>query len=143
MDFHLEKGYQCFTRHFRSVKRENMRPVTHLQSQAPISQKSMTLGELADSDLDDFPGPQDNSNYQKNDIRNKYGSLPSEGELEGEVADTLKENESDDAHSLNAEYDVVDEDEARLSRRIQANFIGDRSSQRGRGHHKNSNRKQV
>lgn len=32
MDFHLEKGYQCFTRHLRSVKRENMRPVTHLQS---------------------------------------------------------------------------------------------------------------
>ena len=59
LDYHLEHGYHSFTRHFRSVKRENMRPVTHLQNQAPITQKSMTVGDMADSDVEDFPGPMD------------------------------------------------------------------------------------
>lgn len=106
----------------------------------------MTLGELADSDVEDFPGAPDNSNLQKNkkdfNIRNESISVPSEGDLDAEVADTLKENASVEIDSIDAEYDVVDEDEARLSRRIQANVIGERTSQRDTGE-KNTNSKHA
>ena len=67
LDFHLEKGYQCFTRHFRSIKRENMRPVTHLMSHAPISQKSMTLGDLGDSEAEDYIDPKERRKLKKNE----------------------------------------------------------------------------
>ena len=55
-------------------------------------------------------------------------SQPSDVDLEGDGADTLKENDSDSINSIDAEYDVEDDDEARLSRRIQSNVIGHRST---------------
>jgi hypothetical protein len=106
----------------------------------------MTLGDLADSDVEDFPGASDGQNFQKNkkdfNVRNESVSVPSEGDFEAEVADTLKENASVEIDSIDAEYDVVDEDEARLSRRIQANVIGERTSQRDGGA-KNTNTRHV
>lgn len=139
LDYHLDNGYQSFTRHLRNAKTENMRPVTHLQSKAPILQKSMTMGELGELVGEDACGPQDNPGPRgvDEDVVRGGSSLSqaSEDAAEAEMADTLRENASDGLQSLDAEYDVVDEDEARLSRRIQANWIGDKSALRGKGHH--------
>ena len=57
-------------------------------------------------------------------------SVPSDHDLENDAADTLKENDSNSINSIDAEYDVEDDDEARLSRRIQSNVIGHRHAQR-------------
>ena len=96
LDYHLDNGYQSFTRHLRNAKTENMRPVTHLQSKAPILQKSMTMGELVGEDA---CGPQDNPGPRgvDEDVVRGGSSLsqPSEDAAEAEMADTLRENASD------------------------------------------------
>lgn len=104
----------------------------------------MTLGDLGESDLEDYVEIKDRNKTKKNqkdfNIRNQSVSVPSDQDLEGDGADTLKENDSDTIHSIDAEYDVEDDDEARLSKRIQNNVIGHRSTQRSSGT-KNSSRK--
>ena len=60
----------------------------------------MTVGDMADSDVEDFPGPMDDKFKIKDfSSRNQSVSVPSDGELEAEVADTLKENGSDGIQS--------------------------------------------
>ena len=54
IDFYLENNYFNFNYLYRCVKRELLRPITHLSDQVPILQKSLLIDELADFDNDDY-----------------------------------------------------------------------------------------
>ena len=113
IDYHLDHGYQNFTYQLRGITREYLRPLTHIQNQPPMIQKSLQVDEMADLDTDH---QEQLDSEAMASMRNRFRTDLAESakDPDADIADTLREQISDGPGGFDEEYDVVDEDDKLL-----------------------------